>query len=154
MVAGDSAGGGLTLATLAALRDRGTTVAAGVALSPWADLTCTNPSFDTRADVDPLVAPGPLRAYAEAYAGGVALDDPGLSPGRGDLSGLPPVLIQVGGNEILFDDSVRTAEAIEAAGGRVELQRWDEAVHVFQMFDTPESDEAIDEIASFVGGLV
>jgi len=154
VVAGDSAGGGLTLATLAALRDRGTTVAAGVALSPWADLTCTNPSFDTRADVDPLVAPGPLRAYAEAYAGGVALDDPGLSPGRGDLSGLPPVLIQVGGNEILFDDSVRTAEAIEAAGGRVALQRWDEAVHVFQMFHTPESDEAIDEIASFVGGLV
>lgn len=154
VVAGDSAGGGLTLATLAALRDRGTDVAAGVALSPWTDLTCSNPSFDTRADVDPLVAPGALRAYAEAYAGGVALDDPGLSPGRGDLSGLPPVLIQVGGNEILLDDSLRTAEAIEAAGGRVELQRWDDAVHVFQMFDTPESQEAVAEIASFVRGLV
>lgn len=154
VIAGDSAGGGLTLATLATLRDRGTLVAAGVALSPWADLTCRNPSFEERADVDPLVAPGPLRAYAEAYAGGVPLDDPGLSPGLGDLAGLPPILIQVGGLEILLDDSVRAADAITRAGGEVTLQRWDEAVHVFQMFDTPESDAAIADIAEFVTARV
>lgn len=150
IVAGDSAGGGLTLATLASLRDRGTTAAAGVTMSPWTDLTCSNPTYDELADVDPLVAPGPLRAYAAAYAGDRPLDDPGISPGLGDLGGLPPVLIQVGGLEVLLDDSVRTAEAITAAGGEATLQRWDEAVHVFQMFDTPESDAAIAAIADFV----
>lgn len=152
VVAGDSAGGGLTIATLAALRDRGVTAAAGVALSPWADLTCMNATHATLADADPMVEPGPLRAYAELYANGHALDDPQLSPGLGDLADLPPVLIQVGGLEVLLDDSRRLAAGIDAAGGEVTLQEWDEAIHVFQMLGTPESDEAITEIVSFIAG--
>lgn len=150
VVAGDSAGGGLTLATLTALRDRGITPAAGVALSPWADLTCSNPSYESLADTDPLVGPKPLRTYAAAYAGDSPLDDPGLSPGLADLSELPPVLVQVGGLEILLDDSLQVASSIEASGGAVTLQRWDEAIHVFQMLGAPESDEAIAKIVEFV----
>jgi acetyl esterase/lipase len=152
VVAGDSAGGGLTIAMLAALRDRGSIPAAGVALSPWADLTCTNSTHTTLADADPMVEPGPLRAYAEAYANGHPLDDPRLSPGLGDLAGLPPVLIQVGGLEVLLDDSRRLAAEIDAAGGEVTLQEWAEAIHVFQMLGAPESDDAIAEIVSFVAG--
>lgn len=151
VVAGDSAGGGLTLATLAALRDRGDRVAAGVAMSPWADLTCTNDTYDRLGDDDPMVGRSHLTAYAAAYAGGTPLDDPALSPGLGDLTGLPPVLLQVGGLEVLLDDSRKAAAAIERGGGEVVLQEWDEAIHVFQMFDTPESDEALAQIAAFVG---
>ena len=150
VIAGDSAGGGLTLATLLALRDRGTVAAAGVALSPWADLTCSSGTHDSLAEADPLVGPGPLRTYAAAYAGDTPLDDPYLSPALGDLSGLPPVLVQVGGIEVLLDDALAVADGIAAAGGEVTLQRWDEAIHVFQMLGAPESDEAIAEIVSFV----
>jgi acetyl esterase/lipase len=149
LVAGDSAGGGLTLATLAALRDRGVRPAAGIALSPWADLTCSSESHNRFADLDPLVSTEPLKIYAAAYAGETALDDPMLSPGLGDLSGLPPVLVQVGGIEVLLDDSTNVAAAIESVGGEVTFQRWDEAIHVFQMLGAPESDEAIAEIAAF-----
>ena len=137
-------------ATLLALRDRGTVAAAGVALSPWADLTCSSGTHDSLAEADPLVGPGPLRTYAAAYAGDTPLDDPYLSPALGDLSGLPPVLVQVGGIEVLLDDALAVADGIAAAGGEVTLQRWDEAIHVFQMLGAPESDEAIAEIVSFV----
>lgn len=154
VVAGDSAGGGLTLATLAALRDRGTTIGAGVALSPWADLRCSNGTYDSIGDADPLVGRHNLSIYAAAYAGDTPVDDPGLSPNLGDLSGLPPVLIQVGGIEVLLDDSVEAAEKIEAAGGQVTLQRWDEAIHVFQMFDAPEADDAIAKIAEFIASTI
>jgi monoterpene epsilon-lactone hydrolase len=150
IIAGDSAGGGLTLATLAALRDRNLSPAAGVALSPWADLTCSNPSYDTLADADPMVGPVPLRTYAAAYAGNTPLNDPGLSPGLADLSGLPPVLVQVGGQEVLLDDSLAVVASIERSAGAVTLQRWDEAIHVFQMLGAPESDEAIAKIVDFV----
>ena len=150
VVAGDSAGGGLALAALAALRDRAMTPAAGVALSPWADLTCTNGSYATLADADPMVGLHQLEVYGKAYAGDAPLDDPALSPALGDLSGLPPVLVQVGGLEVLFDDSLAVAAAIEAGGGEVTLQRWDDAIHVFQMLGVPESDDAIAKIVEFV----
>lgn len=150
VLAGDSAGGGLTLAALATMRDRGDRALAGVALSPWADLTCSNESYDRLDEADPLIGAGPLSVYAAAYAGDTPLDDPRLSPALGDLSGLPPVLVQVGGREVLLDDSEAVAAAIEAAGGDVTLQRWDEAIHVFQMLGAPESDEAIAEIVAFV----
>jgi len=154
VVAGDSAGGGLALATLSQLRDSGIQPAAGVALSPWADLTCSNSTYDTLAEHDPLVGPHALRTYAAAYAGACALDDPLLSPGLGDLSGLPPLLVQVGGLEVLLDDSLAVAASVESAGGDVTLQQWDEAIHVFQMLGAPESDEAIAAIVEFVGARV
>ncbi|GJM38752.1 MAG: hypothetical protein DHS20C19_21190 [Acidimicrobiales bacterium] len=150
VIAGDSAGGGLTLATLAALRDRGQRAAAGVALSPWADLTCTNATYESVGDDDPLVGRHNLLQYAAAYAGDTPLEDPRLSPGLGDLADLPPVLVQVGGVEVLLDDSLHVTAGIEAAGGEVTLQRWDEGIHVFQMFDTPESADAIGGIVDFV----
>ncbi|MEQ8840926.1 MAG: alpha/beta hydrolase [Acidimicrobiales bacterium] len=150
VVAGDSAGGGLTLTVLTRLRDRGTRCAAGVMLSPWTDLTGRNGSHRTQADADPLVDSDALAVYARAYAGDTALTDPGVSPGLGDVSGLPPVLIQVGGREVLLDDSLETAAAIQRAGGDVTLQRWDEAIHVFQILGAPESDEAISAIAEFL----
>jgi len=150
VIAGDSAGGGLALATLTALRDQGTRAGAGVVLSPWADLTCSNGTYDSLAEADPLVAPFALRTYAAAYAGDTPLDDPALSPGLADLSGLPPVLVQVGGIEVLLDDSLAVAASIESSGGEVTLQRWDEAIHVFQLLGAPESDEAITAIAEFV----
>jgi monoterpene epsilon-lactone hydrolase len=150
VVAGDSAGGGLTLATLVALRDRGTPAAAGVAISPWADLACEADSHRTRAAADPLVATAALRHYAPQYAGDTPLDHPLVSPARADLAGLPPVLVQVGGLEVLLDDSRTVAARIEASGGTVVLQEWDEAPHVFQMLGAPESDEAIAEIVAFL----
>lgn len=154
VVAGDSAGGGLTLATLVALREQGVRAAAGVALSPWADLTCTNPSHTELAETDPLVKPDALRLYAESYAGTTPVADPRLSPALGDLSDLPPVLVQVGGNEILLDDSVAVVDAITASGGEATLQKWDEGVHVFQMLGAPESDEAIASIVAFLADRV
>lgn len=149
VVAGDSAGGGLTIATLAALRDRGTAPAAGIALSPWADLTCSSGTYDTLAEADPLVGPHALRTYAAAYAGDTPLDDPRLSPLHGDLSGMAPLLVQVGGQEVLLDDSLSLVEKVQAAGGAATLQRWDEGIHVFQMLGAPESDEAIAKMVAF-----
>lgn len=150
VVAGDSAGGGLTLATLLALRDRGTPAGAGVAISPWADLLCDGDSHATVGDDDPLVKTASLRHYASQYAADTPLDHPLVSPARGDLGGLPPVLVQVGGLEVLLDDSRAVAAGIAAAGGTVVLQEWAEAPHVFQMLGAPESDEAIAEIAAFL----
>ena len=151
VIAGDSAGGGLTLASLVALRNAGIRPAAGIALSPWADLTCSGETHETMASHDPIIPPGALAVYAAAYAGDANLADPTLSPGLADLSDLPPVLIQVGGVEVLLDDSVGVAASIEAAGGQVTLQKWDDAIHVFQLLGAPESDEAIAEIVRFVG---
>jgi monoterpene epsilon-lactone hydrolase len=121
-----------------------------VAISPWADLVCEADSHRTRAAADPLVATAALRHYAPQYAGDTPLDHPLVSPARADLAGLPPVLVQVGGLEVLLDDSRTVAARIEASGGTVVLQEWDEAPHVFQMLGAPESDEAIAEIVAFL----
>ena len=150
-IAGDSAGGGLTLATLLALRDAGDPLpACAVALSPWTDLTGTGESMRTRADDDPMVTADGLQKMAAAYAPGKT-GDPLASPLFADLAGLPPLLIQVGTAEVLLDDSTRFAERAELAGVEVDLEVWDEMIHVFQAFPMlEEADNAIQNIGRWV----
>ena len=152
-VGGDSAGGGLVVATLVSLRDGGDPVpAAGFCLSPWVDLECAGETFDSKADVDPMCTKEGLTEMAAAYAGGRELRHPLVSPLHADLAGLPPLLVQVGTAETLLDDSVRLAERARAAGVDVRLEAWDDLVHVFQAFApmVPEAVEAIDGIGAFV----
>jgi len=153
VVAGDSAGGGLTLATLVALRDAGDPLpAAGVCLSPWADLTQSGATMAEKADADPMVHAEDLDRWAAAYAG--ADGDPadtGLSPLFADLSGLPPLLVEVGTAEVLLDDARRVADRARAAGVDVTLFEGEDLIHVWHFFAgaVPEADEGIARVAEF-----
>jgi monoterpene epsilon-lactone hydrolase len=152
-IAGDSAGGGLVVAALAALRDAGQPLpAAGVCLSPWTDMENTGASMTTRAQADPIVQKEMVGAIAEMYLGGQNPRNPLASPLYADLKGLPPLLIQVGDCETLLDDSTRLAERAKAAGVEVKLEVWPEMIHVWQLFGAvmPEAREAIEEIGKFV----
>jgi len=152
-VGGDSAGGGLTVATLLSLRHRGLPLpAAGVCLSPWADLSQTAEAYD-RVQDDPMLSRENLDEMALAYAGLVPIDDPLLSPIHGDHSGLPPLLIEAGDAERLVDDAVTLAERAQAAGVSVDLKIWPDMIHVFQVFPEellPESGQSLARIASFL----
>jgi acetyl esterase/lipase len=152
-IAGDSAGGGLTLATLLALRDAGDPLpAAAVPISPWTDLEGTGDSVRTRADRDKMVNAEGLKTSADEYAAGADLRDPGVSPLHGDYTGLPPLLIHVGDAEILLDDSTRVAERATAAGVDVTLEVWPEMPHVWHAFIgmLPESDQAVARIGEWL----
>jgi epsilon-lactone hydrolase len=153
MISGDSAGGGLTVATLVALRDAGDPLpATAVAISPWVDMEGLGDSVTTRADADPMVTGGALKNIADLFLGpdGDA-HDPLAAPLHADLSGLPPLLIHVGDAEVLLDDSTRLASRAEAAGVDVTLEVWPEMVHVWHASAgfVPESDAAIARIAEF-----
>ena len=151
MLAGDSAGGGLALATLLALRDAGTALPAGaILLSPWTDLSLSGTSITSRAAVEPMLALDVLRDSAAGYRGGNDARHPLISPHFGEFHGLPPLLIQVGDAEILLDDSRRLASAAKSAGVAVEFDIWPEAFHVFQMFpQLPETTSALSAIGRF-----
>ena len=152
LLAGDSAGGGLTLALLLKLRDEGVPLPAGaVALSPWTDLATTGASLHTKADTDPMLVASEIPHHAAMYLGGADPRDPYASPLYGDPRGLPPTLIQAGGDEVLLDDGVRMAEKMQAAGCDVELQVSPRMPHVFQLLATvmPEAQAAVVEIARF-----
>jgi acetyl esterase/lipase len=153
VLAGDSAGGGLALATLVALRDAGRPLPAGAALlSPWADLTMTAETYRTRAEVDPICNAEALSWSADAYLAGTAADHPLASPGRADLRGLPPLLVHVGDLEVLLDDARLVAERARAAGVEVTFAEVPEVIHVWHLFAgfAPESDEAVDELATWI----
>jgi monoterpene epsilon-lactone hydrolase len=151
VAAGDSAGGGLTMALLLALKEQNKLApAAAVVFSPWTDLTGSGESVVTRAEADPMIGPDALGPMANHYHGTNAADHPSISPLFGDLSGLPPVLIQVGDAEILLDDSTRLHEAASKAGVDSTLHVFAEAFHVFQAMPTvPEAADALAEMASF-----
>jgi monoterpene epsilon-lactone hydrolase len=152
-IAGDSAGGGLTIATLLALRDRGVPFpAAGVAISPWTDMACDSESYSTRADVDPMVTQVGLKQMADWFLGSKDARDPLASPLRADLAGLPPLLVHVGDHEVLLDDGVGIAERARDAGVDVTVEVWPEMIHVWHAFVgiIPESQEAIERIAAFL----
>lgn len=153
VVAGDSAGGGLTVATLVALRDAGERLpAAGVCISPWADLACTGESMQTRAALDPMVQRAGLLDMAAAYLAGQDPRAPLASPVHADLRGLPPLLIHVGTAETLLDDATRLADRARAAGVSVDIEVWDDMIHVWHAFAPllPEADEAVGRIGTWV----
>jgi monoterpene epsilon-lactone hydrolase len=153
VIGGDSAGGGLTLATLVALRDAGSQMpAAAICMSPWTDLEGLGDSVTTRAEKDPLVRSDGLHINANMYLGAEDARNPLASPVHADLRGLPPLFIQVGDAEILLDDSTRVAEKARAAGVDVTLEVWDEMIHVWQLFAAilPEGQQAIERAGQFV----
>jgi len=152
-IGGDSAGGGLTLATLLSLRDAGAPLpAAGVCISPWTDLSASGESIRTKASVDPMVTEGPLRAMAAAYLGGKDARTPLASPLFADLRGLPPLLVQVGDAELLLDDATRLASRARDAGVDVTLEVWEEMFHVWHAFAEmlPEAARACERIAAWL----
>jgi acetyl esterase/lipase len=152
VIAGDSSGGGLALAILPALRDVGEPLPAGaVCISPWTDLAATGASIQSKAGVERILDPDSLERYAKYYAGEQDLTNPLISPLYAELSGLPPLLIQVGADEILLDDARRYAARAQEAGVVVTLEVWDEMFHVFQLVSLlPEAKEAVQNIAEFV----
>ena len=152
-IAGDSAGGGLTLATLVALRDAGDPApAAGLCISPWTDLALTGGTIVTKAAEDPMVRAADLRLMADAYLAGRDPTTPLASPLYADLTGLPALLLQVGSAEILLDDAVRVAERARKTGVEAELRVWPDMIHVWHAFADllPEGREAVDEMAAFL----
>ena len=152
VIAGDSAGGGLTVATLLALRDGGVPLpAAGVCISPWVDLTCSGASYSTKAASDPIVKKAGVEEMARAYLGMADRRTPLAAPLFADLRGLPPLLIQVGSEEVLLDDATQLAERARAAGVDTTLEVWDQMVHVWHWFLPllDEAEEAIGTIGRF-----
>ena len=152
-IAGDSAGGGATLATLCALRDQGAPLpAAAYLVSPWTDLTGSGETTRTKADVDPMIDPTGLTEVGRLYAGELPLDHPGVSPLYADLAGLPPLLVQAGSDEVLLSDSTRLVARARAAGVLADLDVREGMWHVYQAFAgmMPEATAALIEAAAFV----
>ena len=153
VIAGDSAGGGLTVATVLALREaRVPLPAGGVCISPWVDLTCSGASYRTMAEADPIVRRAGVEEMAQAYLGTTSPRTPLASPLFADLRGLPPLLIHVGSDEVLLDDAVQLAERAKAAGVDATLEIYDRMIHVWHWF-LPMLDEAqtaVEAIGRFV----
>jgi epsilon-lactone hydrolase len=150
---GDSAGGGLVLATMKKLRDQADTLPrAAVALSPWTDLALTGQSLRTNYKADPMMDAAQFPAIAKRYLGEADPRNPYVSPLFGDAAGLPPTLIHAGSDEVLLDDAVRMAEAMRAAGCEVELDVWSKMPHVWHLYARilPEGRQAIDRIGHFL----
>ena len=157
VVAGDSAGGGLVIAMMLAIRDANLPLpAAGICLSPWNDLTGTAKSLETNASVDPTVTKESLDFFAGEYLGEEDAQNPYASPLFGDFTGLPPLLIQVGSVEVLLDDAVMLAERAKEAGVSVTLEVWDEMIHVWHRYYPvlQEAREANARIGEYVRGIV
>lgn len=136
VVAGDSAGGGLAISLLVAARDAGLAMPGAVAcLSPWTDLACTGDSMLDKADEDVSLRAGDLLELAAHYHGAaVSATHPLASPIHADLSGLPPILVQVGSSEILLDDAVRLARRAGSCGVPTTLEVWPGMPHVWHLF--------------------
>jgi len=154
-IAGDSAGGGLTIAVMLAARDAGLPMpAAAICISPWTDMTASSASYAERAAVDPLVTMEGLERWRQCYIGDGDRRAPLASPAHADLKGLPPLLIQVGGDEVLLDDSRLLADKARAVGIDTVLEVWPQMIHVwhwyFPMLD--EGERANAAIASFMRG--
>ena len=150
-IAGDSAGGNLTLATLLALRDRQMQLpAGGIPLSPTTDWTLTSESLTTVDD--PIISARTMPVFRDYYLGKMNRENPLASPVFGDFHGIPPLLIQVGQHEMLLDDSVRVADKARTDGNRVQLEVWPGMFHVFQSHEPllPEARQAIEHIAEFM----
>ena len=155
-IAGDSCGGGLTVAALAAIRDAGLPLPIGAAvISPWADMAADSDSLTSKAAEDQLITADGLRGMAGAYLAGAPPRTPGASPVYANLAGLPPLLIQVGSSEILLDDSTRLAARAGAAGVKVRLEVWPQMFHVWHAYASllDEAAGALDDMAGFIDAL-
>ena len=153
IIAGDSAGGGLSVATVLALKDKNVSLPAAVlCLSPWVDLTLKNQSHITKVKAEALLRTDVLREWALCYTDESNLTNPLVSPIFADFHGFPPLLIQVGSEEILFGDSVLLAEKAKADGADVTLKIWDGMWHVWQALGglLPENKKTFEEIGQFV----
>jgi len=134
-IAGDSAGGGLVVAAMLAIREAGLAQpACGWCISPWIDMEGIGETMSSKAEADPMVQREPLLEMAGLYLGGANPRSPLAAPIYADLRGLAPLLIQVGAAETLLDDAIRLAKAAGAADVRVDLQVWPEMVHVWHLF--------------------
>jgi len=140
-IGGDSAGGNLTLATLIALRDMDESLpAAAWLVSPWVDLQMTGATLESKADIDPLISRDYLTGLATAFLAGRDPADPSVSPLYADLTGLPPVLTQVGSSETLLDDAVRIAGALGAAEVPSTLEVWPLMIHAWMLWSARLAD--------------
>jgi monoterpene epsilon-lactone hydrolase len=134
-IAGDSAGGGLVVAAMVAIREAGLAQpGCGWCLSPWIDMEALGGSMESKADTDPMVQKAGILEIAKAYLGGADPRSPLAAPLYADLTGIAPLLIQVGAAETLLDDAIRLAQRAGAADVRVDLQVWPEMVHVWPLF--------------------
>jgi monoterpene epsilon-lactone hydrolase len=152
-LAGESAGGGLAVATLLALREAGTPLpSCAFLMSPYADLTLSGETLTARQELDPVLTPDGLRVRVPDYVGGAAAADPHISPIFGDLSGLPPLLIQAGSHEILLSDALRLAARAALSDVPVILEVTPGVPHVFQGFAgfLDEARAALDRASDFV----
>jgi acetyl esterase/lipase len=152
-IGGDSAGGGLTVATMVNLKNLGLALpGAAILLSPWTDLSGSGDSVIKNARSDPMLSAAALDTFATFYLGDRDRRAPLASPLFADLSGLPPVLIQVGSTEILLSDAQRLADKIRAAGGKALIDVWPKMPHVFQVFAAriPEGKRAIVKLGDFL----
>jgi acetyl esterase/lipase len=152
-VGGESAGGGLALAMLLAARGAGLPMpACAVVMSPWTNLRCDGTSYVTQHGRDPLLTRDVLLEMAGLYLAGAECAQEQASPGLADLGGLPPLLIQVGAEEVLLDDARQLAEHARQRGVDVTFEEWPEMIHVWQMFGAglPEAGQAMDRIVQFI----
>lgn len=153
VIAGDSAGGGLTAATVLALKGDGEPLPAGaVLISPLADMDPRTETYKSLAQHDPMVSEDSVKGMAEAYLGGADPRNPLASPIHGDWAGAPPLLIQVGSAEVLLDDARGLADRARAAGVDVDLQVWEDMIHVWHFFCglIDEADEAVQQAGAFI----
>jgi acetyl esterase/lipase len=152
-VAGDSAGGGLTVAALVQIRYLGLPMpGAAVCISPWVDMEGIGESMETRSEADPMVKKDGLEFMARTYLGGSDSRAPLAAPLYADLRGLPPTLIQVGDAEVLLDDSTRLAGIAREAGVDVKMDVWDDMIHVWHLFAPilPEGRQALAQAGDFI----
>ncbi len=157
IISGDSAGGNLTLATLIKLREGGISLPAGaIPISPATDLSYAgdisrlDDLFIKNGETDPILADLGIYWWTYVYVAGANSRDSLISPLLGDLTGLPPILIQASSSEMLYGEIRRFFEKAKEAGVDVELQTWDEMIHVFQGEQAlPEAEEAIEKIGHF-----
>jgi len=156
-VAGDSSGGGLALAVMLRARADGLPLpTAGMLISPWVDMALTGASYETNAATETFFFRDVVAQLAELYLGGASPTSPLASPLHADLTGLPPLFLQVGGDETLLDDSRLLAERAHAAGVEVRLDVFAEQQHSFQMAAgrAPEADDAIARFAAWARPLL
>lgn len=154
---GDSAGGAMVVSVMVAARNAGLALpAAGVAISPWANLEHTGPSMKTRDGIDPTVSLAGLDLMAKAFLNGALKNDPDASPVFADVRGLPPILVQIGESEVMLSDAMRLATHLAENRVRVSLEVWPGMFHVWHIFAAilPEGMQALESASIFLGNAL